>query len=122
MALDTTKLRRRLPQPPTEGSPSMDAPEARAPVHTPAPIRQVVLRRPRPRPALDDTAAPITDGRSLRATGRVVQLNLKVSPETKARFLALAQERQVLLVDLFEDALDALESEDGLKVEDEEDE
>ena len=53
------------------------------------------------------------DGRSLRATGRIVQLNLKTSAETKARFMRLAQARGVLMVDLFEQALDALEAEGG---------
>jgi hypothetical protein len=120
MALDTTRVRRRLPQPPTDGSPGMDAPETPALDRRAAPARQAAPRRSRTPP--NDDAAPITDGRSLRATGRVVQLNIKTSPETKARFLALAQERQVLLVDLFEQALDALEAEDGLKGADEDEE
>jgi hypothetical protein len=122
MALDTTKLRRRLPQPPTEGSPGMDAPETRAPVRTPTPVRQATPRKPRPRPALAENEAVPTDGRSLRATGRTTQLNLKVAPETKARFLALAQARNSLLVDLFEDAISALEAEDGIQTVDEDNE
>jgi hypothetical protein len=109
MALDTTRVRRRLPQPPTDGSPGMDAPETPAPDRQAAPARQASHKT---RPAPDDDAK-LMDGRSLRATGRVVQLNIKTSPEIKARFLRLAQERQVMLVDLFEQAVDVLEAQDG---------
>ena len=94
MALDTTRIRRRLPQPPTDGSPSMDAPEPVAPAPSAKPVRSVAPQ----------------DGRSLRATGRTVQLNLKVSARTKKRFLHLAKAQGVLLVDLFEQAIDALEA------------
>ena len=77
-------------------------------VLTSEPVRQAAPRRP----TLDQDAAPM-DGRSLRATGRIVQLNLKTSAETKARFMRLAQARGVLMVDLFEQALDTLEAEGG---------
>jgi hypothetical protein len=109
MALDTTKIRRRLPQPPTDGSPAMMEPDSAA--ATPDPMGDHQAARRRPRPTLHHDIMP-TDGRSLRATGRTVQLNLKTSPETKARFLALAQARGLLMVDLFEQALDALEAEE----------
>ncbi len=105
MALDTTKLRRRLPQPPTDGNPAMETGAFANP-----PARGVAPRRQRP--DRDDAVLP-TDGRSLRATGRTVQLNLKTSPGTKARFLALAQARGVLMVDLFEEALEALEAQEA---------
>ncbi len=110
MALDTTRVRRRLPQPPTDGSPGMDAPEVSAPDRPAAPTHQEAQGRPKP--VGDD--ARLMDGRSLRATGRTTQLNLKVSDHTKRRFLALARERGVMLVDLFEQAIEALEAEDGI--------
>jgi hypothetical protein len=110
MALDTTKIRRRLPQPPTDGSPAMIESEPAAATPDPMLGRQAAQRRSRP--TFHHDIMP-TDGRSLRATGRTVQLNLKTSPETKARFLALAQTRGLLMVDLFEQALDALEAEEG---------
>ena len=105
MALDTTKVRRRLPQPPSNGSPAMGDIESTAPAREFFSPREAVP----PRSGLKAGGVLLTDGRSLRATGRTVQLNLKTSPETKARFLALAQSRGVLMVDLFEQALDALE-------------
>jgi hypothetical protein len=56
---------------------------------------------------------PRLDGRSLRATGRTVQLNLKVAPETKSRLLALAQGRGQLMAEVFEDAIAALEEKEA---------
>jgi hypothetical protein len=53
------------------------------------------------------------DGRRLRATGRTVQLNLKVTEETKARFLALAAARGVMMSELFEEAVALLEKDAG---------
>ena len=105
MALDTTKLKRRLPQPPTDGNPAMESGASGT-----LPARGGT---PRSQPSNRNEAVPPTDGRSLRATGRTVQLNLKTSPATKARFLALAQARGVLMVDLFEEALDALEAQEA---------
>ena len=102
MALDTTKLRRRLPQPPSDGNPAMDK-EA-------VPARPVVL--PRIKPEMEATSVQ-TDGRSLRATGRTVQLNIKISARTKTRFLALAQARGVLMTDLFEEAIALLEAQEA---------
>lgn len=90
MVVDASKLKRRLPAPPADGNPAMDRPEAARVVAVPGNL-------------------PRLDGRSLRATGRTVQLNLKVSPEVKARFLALAESEGRLMADLFEDAVTALE-------------
>jgi hypothetical protein len=102
MALDTSKLRKRLPPPVEEGHPAIDAPP---PSHS-APPRQE-------RPTAPPSDVPRLDGRSLRATGRTVQLNLKVSAETKARMLALAETRGQLMAEVFEDAIAALEREAG---------
>ncbi|MHB0679196.1 hypothetical protein ACX4MV_11465 [Roseomonas mucosa] len=55
--------------------------------------------------------APRLDGRSLRATGRTTQLNLKVAAETKARLMALAEARGQMMAEVFEDAIAALERE-----------
>lgn len=54
-----------------------------------------------------DTASPIPpiDGRSLRRTNRKAQLNISVSPETKAAFWSFAQEHGY---DVGEEALLAL--------------
>lgn len=94
MALNTAKLRRRLPEPPADGNPAMDL----APSIPTVPLGPV------------SSGELVLDGRSLRATGRTSQLNLKVSPEVKARFLALAQARGQLLAVLFENAIKALEN------------
>jgi hypothetical protein len=67
-------------------------------------------RKPSPR-SKEERITSYKDGRSLRATGRTVQLNLKVTPKTKARLLALAEVRGCLLAEAFEDALAALEAE-----------
>lgn len=47
---------------------------------------------------------PTVDGRRARATGRNVQLNLKVTPEFKARLVAAAERRKMLLVEVLETA------------------
>ena len=90
MTVDASKLKRRLPAPPTDGNPAMNRPEA---------ARLVAVPRGPPR----------LDGRSLRATGRTMQLNIKVSPDVKERFLALSESQARLMADLFEDAVTALE-------------
>lgn len=56
-------------------------------------------------------SAPSASRRPLRrhTTGRNQQLNVKATPETIARFYRLADERQAVLGELLELALDALE-------------
>jgi hypothetical protein len=49
------------------------------------------------------------DGRSLRRTGRIVQLNLKVSPETKLRLTAIAARQGLRMTEVLDLALRALE-------------
>lgn len=97
MALDTTKLRKRLPPPPADGNPEIDRPEPEAPR---GPVRAA--------PSVPSMPA-VQDGRSLRATGRTMQVNLKLRPETKARLIALASSRGQLMAEVIEDALAALE-------------
>ena len=96
MVMDASKLKRRLPAPPADGNPATDRPEAARVVPVPG-------------------GPPRMDGRSLRATGRPVQLNLKVSPNVKARFLTLAKSQGRLMADLFEDAITALEEKEAAR-------
>lgn len=98
MAIDVSKARRRLPSPlpPEEGAAGIE----RSP--PPSAVAPVTVN---PEPAL-----PILDGRSMRATGRVMQLNIKVTAEVKATILRLAKERQQLVAEVIEDAIAALRS------------
>ena len=48
-------------------------------------------RPPKPKPAKPAKPAQNIDGRTLRATGRTVQLNIAVKAETKNQFWSLAQ-------------------------------
>lgn len=45
-------------------------------------------------------------------TGRTAQLNLKVTPENRARFAAMADEAGISMNELFERAVDALDRKD----------
>lgn len=65
------------------------------------PSRQAPAARP----------APLVSKRTLRrhTTGRNQQLNVKATPGTIARFYRLADERQVVLEERLERALEALE-------------
>ena len=98
---DISKLKRRLPTPPppTEGALGIE----RQPDPVPAP------EAPAPAPA----APPILDGRSRRATGRTLQLNVKVSTPTKETILRIAKERGLLVAEVIEQAVEALEREGG---------
>lgn len=55
------------------------------------------------------TAKPSRPAVRRHTTGRNQQLNVKATPETIARFYRLADERKVVLGELLEQALDALE-------------
>jgi hypothetical protein len=92
MAIDVSKARRRLPPPPPleEGAAGIE--------QTP----------PSPAPAPVAVAEPILDGRSMRATGRTMQLNIKITPEVKTTILRLAKERGQLVTEVIEDAIEAL--------------
>lgn len=115
MAIDASKLKRRLPAPPPadEGAAGIEAPpvqpESAVPASAPAPILAVVAP-PAQVPAPSPERAPplVLDGRSLRATGRTMQMNVKVTAATKAEILRLAQERGQLVAEVIEDAIAAL--------------
>jgi hypothetical protein len=79
------------------------------------PPRRSTLGAP---PAVDTTIGNLTqpesvpvhiDGRSLRATGRTEQLNLHVRPDFKKRVKLLAVQRDLLLVEILEQAFEAFE-------------
>ena len=97
MAIDASKVKRRLPPPPApeEGAPGIERQPESAPDLVPT-------------TAAPDPALPILDGRRMRATGRVMQLNIKVTADTKATILRLAKERQQLVAEVIEDAIAAL--------------
>ncbi len=135
MAIDALKLKRRLPPPPTDGNPAVEA----APAVPVAPEPNSVAAKPeRPRTATTarktagQARAPKTpsrpkaatrtrpaeerlDGRSLRATGRTEQMNFKVRPETKGKLLRLAATRGVLLSALLEEAVELLLGHNDIK-------
>ena len=87
---DASKLKRRTglgaPPPIEEASQNLQQPEiAKAPVER-------------------------IDGRTLRRSGRTIQLATRVSPEFDARLRHIAQRDGLLLVEVLERALDAYES------------
>lgn len=96
---DVSKLKRRLPAPPPaeEGTPGIE--------RQPDPTSATAELPAAPPPA---AKRPVLDGRSLRATGRVHQLNVKVSVETKTMILRLAKERDLLVAEVIEQAIEAL--------------
>ncbi|MDT7953057.1 MAG: hypothetical protein RQ966_16260 [Acetobacteraceae bacterium] len=103
MALDTSRIRKRLPPPPADGNPALEE-SSSAPPRT---ARSGESSQP------GASATPARDGRSLRATGRTVQMNLKVTPEIRQRMLALAERSGLLLAEVLEEALTALERKRG---------
>ena len=87
---DASKLKRRTglsaPPPVEEASQNLQQPEiAKAPVER-------------------------IDGRTLRRSGRTIQLATRVSPEFDARLRHIAQRDGLLLVEVLERALDAYEA------------
>lgn len=134
---DLSKLRRRpsslgAPPPLEEASPNLAAPET-APIAPTVPVpelesapRPAPVSRPSPEPRA--AGAPATtraeppppaagagegtrrDGRSARRTGRTLQFATRVSPEFDERVRAIAEADGILLVEVLERALDALEA------------
>jgi hypothetical protein len=123
---DITKLRPRSrlgpPPPLTEASPNLEAPEI-APA--PAPERPRAARpaaapatvpRTQPAPRASTGAGEGVsrrDGRSARRTGRTVQFATRVSPQFDERVRVIAEEENILLVEVLERSLEAYEAARG---------
>ena len=107
MAIDASKLKRRLPAPPPagEGAAGIENPQ---PEQEAAPLSGAPVAAQEPMPSPAPATTPVLDGRSLRATGRTMQLNIKVTATVKAEILRLAQERKQLVAEVIEDAITAL--------------
>lgn len=142
MTVNVSKLRggRRVPTPPTDGIPGLARPAVPPPPAGPTPVlsaektppaepprekrRKAAAGKPARRAATAKPkgaakpAAPVLDGRSLRATGRIIQLNLKVTEETKLRFVEMAAEHGMQMAVLFERMVDRFER-DGEEFQDE---
>lgn len=103
MAIDASRLKRRLPEPPPpdEGATGIEQ-------LTPAPPESATPAPP-PMVASPPAAPRRLDGRSLRATGRTVQLNVKITDATKEAVLRLAQARGLLVSEVIEQAVALLE-------------
>jgi hypothetical protein len=126
---DISKLRPRsrlgAPPPLTEASPNLEAPEiAPAPPQerprVPQASRSASAARPAPRQQSVPRAStgagegvPRRDGRSARRTGRTVQFATRVSPEFDERVRVIAEEENILLVEVLERALAAYEATRG---------
>lgn len=96
MAIDASKVRRRLPTPPPpeDGAPGIERP----PEPTVAPQAE----------ATEPEQDAVLDGRSLRATGRTLQLNIKATAKTKADILRIAKQQGWLVSEVVEHAVAAL--------------
>jgi hypothetical protein len=136
MPVDATKLRRgvrRLGQPPTDSNPELAAdvaphtasadpgdwtagvlpthslpsgPAAKAPLSTPGPLAPDHAQ-PAPGAAVSGLAGVRhPDGRSRRRTGRIEQINVKVSSQFNADLRGLADRQGLLIVEVLERALD----------------
>jgi hypothetical protein len=137
MAVDATKLRRgirRLGEPPTDsnhelserpapqpapsnlGEPTSRADSAAAPTPSPrfgptmlatepAPLNHSQPLPPGPADAFGRVRYP--DGRSRRRTGRIEQINVKVSAQFNTDLRGLADRQGLLIVEVLERALDA---------------
>jgi hypothetical protein len=124
MAVDATKLRRgirRLGEPPTDSNPELSGPpaEGAAPPQSPlggptTPTPQPTEAPPQPDRARPPPVAPASafngprypDGRTRRRTGRIEQINVKVSAQFNADLRGLADRQGLLIVEVLERALD----------------
>ena len=116
-----SKLKRRntlgAPPPFAEASQNLQAPEIAPVVTAPAALSRVEalpVWKPVGEPQ-DDTSQPRDaqyriDGRSLRRTGRILQLATRVSWEFDDKLRRIAQRDGLKLVEVLERALDAYES------------
>jgi hypothetical protein len=124
MAVDATKLRRgvrKLGEPPTDSNPELSehsvvrsgapsgttppvaiaSPPVTAPEHTSPPLHP-------PRPPIQPPLGKgqYIDGRTRRRTGRIEQINVKVSSQFNSDLRALADREGLLIVEVLERALD----------------
>jgi hypothetical protein len=113
MAIDATKLRRgvrRLGEPPTDSNPELSPPAAAAPAPQsgpdPAPTGPSLPAAPAAGGGFSG-AGRYVDGRSRRRTGRIEQINVKVSARFNAELRWLADRENILIVETLERALGA---------------
>lgn len=129
MAIDATRLRRgvrKLGEPPTDSNPELSEPTT---VHTPSsgaaptavpasivmaagPLTETAPPAAVPPPSQSTAPAPMgagryVDGRSRRRTGRIEQINVKVSSQFNAELRELADRENILIVEALERALTA---------------
>jgi hypothetical protein len=92
--------RKRLGAPPADANPAI-APE---PPRASTGARVITRRQQRP----DEAPYERVDGRTLRATGRIVPLTTKVSRACDALLRQLAQDRGVLMCEILEEGVQAV--------------
>ena len=92
----------RLPPAPTPGYPAADPPRAARTA-----TQLSADQRLPPTPISAPGAARYPDGRSRRRTGRIEQINVKVSAQFNADLRGLADRQGLLIVEVLEKALDA---------------
>ena len=96
-----------LEQPSLEASSAKPAPAAKSPQTAPPHAKSAAAEPLQVLPP--PPAASRIDGRSLRRTNRTLTLATRVTPEFDARVRAIAQREGIMLVEVLERALDALE-------------
>ena len=121
MAIDAAKLkslgsRRTLGTPPRDalpeitGEPAQDTPPAAPPSAAPAPVAATIAPSPpQPVPEPPPPAYPrtIVDGRTLRKTGRTVQLGTRVTEQFAIDLRTDAEADGLMIVEVLEEAVAA---------------
>jgi hypothetical protein len=121
MAIDAAKLkslgsRRTLGTPPRDalpeitGEPAQDTPPAAPPSAAPAPVAATIAPSPpQPVPEPPPPAHPrtIVDGRTLRKTGRTVQLGTRVTEQFAIDLRTDAEADGLMIVEVLEEAVAA---------------
>jgi hypothetical protein len=133
MAIDATRLRRgvrKLGEPPTDSNPELSEPttvvptsiviaagpltETAPPAAVPPPSQAEIppkqieaAQSTAPAPMGNIGAGRYVDGRSRRRTGRIEQINVKVSSQFNAELRELADRENILIVEALERALNA---------------
>jgi hypothetical protein len=111
---DLTKIKRRntLGVPPSseEASQNLNAPEIAPVIPEPAQVKSHAVAPTTPTVVRQDEEHERLDGRSLRKTGRTLQLATRVSWEFDDKLRRIAQREGLLLVEVLERSLDAYEA------------